>query len=84
MRNETRTATHLRPVQVQTHASPLSQSDFAWEILRRRADYHAGPAPGRTDIGETGGKQVTLIEGVPPADRSWGLLFRGGAATLRA
>ena len=76
MGNETRSSEHLRLVQTQPRASALSQPDFAWEILRRRADYHARPATGRRVIGETGGKWVTLIEGAPPADRSWGLLFR--------
>lgn len=84
MGNETRPFDHLRLVKAQTHASALSQPDFAWEILRRRADYHAGPATARQVIGKTEGQRVTLIEGAPPADRSWGLLFRGRAATLRA
>jgi hypothetical protein len=84
MGSDTRPSDHLRLVQAQTHASALSQSDFAWEILRRRADYQAGPAPSRWTIGKTGGERVTLIEGTPPADRSWGLLFRGGPATRSA
>jgi hypothetical protein len=76
MGSTTRSVGHLRLVEWQTNASLWSQSDFAWEILRRRADYHAGPPPARRTIGAPAQKPVTLIECTPPTDRSWGLLFR--------
>jgi hypothetical protein len=70
---------HFRLVEAQSGKPILSQADFAWEILRRRADYQPGPVPVRRAIGAAGGRPVTLIECDPPPDRSWGLLFRGGS-----
>lgn len=74
----------FRPVAAQTSAPILSQADFAWEILRRRADYHPGPVPVRRAIGATGGSPVTLIESDPPPGRSRGLLFRRGSGPILA
>lgn len=79
MRSTTRPARYLRLVHGEENASILSQADFAWEVLRRRADYHAGPVPTRRAIDTPAGKRVTLIECAPLAHRSWGLLFRRGS-----
>lgn len=50
---------------------------FAWEILRRRADYR----PSGTDIAvklvKRGPHPIELLTGSPP-DPLWGLQFRGG------
>lgn len=82
MENKTRAANfHL--VRTQMDMPPLNESDFAWEIIRRRADYHAGPAPTRRVIGAHSEKPVILIECAQPTNRSWGLLFRKGSASLR-
>lgn len=74
----------LRIVDERTSLSALSQPDFAWEILRRKAGYHAGCAAARQVLAATGGHAVTLIEGAPPDSRSWGLLFRGGSPSSGA
>jgi hypothetical protein len=76
MSSRTRLTGLLRMVQGHADASKLSQSDFAWEILRRRADYHGGPPPYRRAIGRPGGQPVTLIECSRPVAPSWGLRFR--------
>lgn len=80
MGSKVKPETYFRPVAAQTGTPILSQADFAWEILRRRADYQPGPVPVRRAIGATGGRRVTLIACDPPPDRSWGLLFRGGSS----
>lgn len=84
MESVTPLADYFRLVGKQTSIPITSQPDFAWEVLRRRADYHPGPKPARRTEGSRTGQPVTLLECSPTADRSWGLLFRRGSASPRA
>lgn len=84
MGSKAKSGKHFRLIEAHTGTPILSLADFAWEILRRRADYQSGPVPVRRAIGATGGRRVTLIACDPPPDRSWGLLFRGGPGPARA
>jgi hypothetical protein len=79
MGTKAQSGNYFRLVEAQPSTPISSPADFAWEILRRRADYHPGPLPVRRAIGVTGSRPVTLIECAPPPDPSWGLLFRGGS-----
>lgn len=56
--------------------SLLDPGDFAWEVLRRRADYWpSGDSVGVKHI-EEGEHPIELLTGDPP-DPLWGLQFRG-------
>ena len=76
MRSATQSAGYFRLVGVRTDPPALDPAAFAWEILRRRADYLAEPAPLRRVISAHGRQPVILIECVRTTDHSWGLLFR--------
>lgn len=84
MMGRTAQSGYFRIVDERTSLSALSQPDFAWEILRRKAGYHAGCEAARQVLAASGGHAVTLIEGAPPDSRSWGLLFRRGSPSSGA